>query len=93
MHLPHLSVYELHVYAHNKSQVDIYPVIYNFGSATIHSFRLRGYEHDVSMYKPNIDELEAIHQEVQSAMIFENRHTPYTMEVSRFKLITVTISV
>ena len=32
-------------------------------------------------YKPNIDELERYNEEVQEAMIFENRHTVYTMEV------------
>lgn len=53
------------------------------GSLEDHLSRVRGYEHDVSMYKPNIEELEAINQEVQSAMIFENRHTPYTMETLR----------
>ena len=37
----------------------------------------------VSAFKPNIDELEQYNQEVQEAMIFENRHTQYTMETLR----------
>ena len=34
-------------------------------------------------FKANIDELEHYNQEVQEAMIFENRHTGYTMETLR----------
>lgn len=34
-------------------------------------------------YKPNIEELEKIHQAVQESMIFENRYTQYTMETLR----------
>lgn len=34
-------------------------------------------------YRPHIDELEKIHQEVQEQMIFENRYTQYTMETLR----------
>ncbi|XP_074663071.1 alpha-actinin-like isoform X2 [Tubulanus polymorphus] len=35
--------------------------------------------------KPNMDELERYNQEIQEAMIFENRHTPYTMETLRVR--------
>ena len=44
--------------------------------------KLRQYEEAVSMYKMHMDELEKVHQEVQENMIFENRYTQYTMEVS-----------
>ena len=37
----------------------------------------------VFAFKPNMDELERYNQEVQEAMIFENRHTQYTMETLR----------
>ena len=42
---------------------------------------------EVNSFKPNIEELERYNQEVQEAMIFENRHTVYTMEVRTFNLI------
>jgi actinin alpha len=45
--------------------------------------KLKQYDASVQMYKPNIDELEHLNQEVQEAMIFENRHTSYTMETLR----------
>jgi actinin alpha len=45
--------------------------------------KLRTMEQALSQYKPNIDELENINKEIQEAMIFENRHTGYTMETIR----------
>ncbi|CAF0768710.1 unnamed protein product [Brachionus calyciflorus] len=45
--------------------------------------RLRTLEQALTQYKPNIDELENINKEIQEAMIFENRHTGYTMETIR----------
>ena len=56
------------------------------GTLEDHLAELRSLESDVSAYRPHIDELEHVNQEVQEAMIFENRHTPYTMEVSRARL-------
>lgn len=46
-----------------------------------HLNKLKGIEKEVMAFKPNVDELERYNQEVQEALIFENRHTPYTMEV------------
>ena len=43
--------------------------------------KLRQYEVAVNQYRPHMDELEKIHQDVQEGMIFENRYTHYTMEV------------
>ncbi|XP_064484434.1 alpha-actinin isoform X2 [Ornithodoros turicata] len=45
--------------------------------------RLHQYEQSVVQYKPHMDELEKTHQEIQEAMIFENRYTQYTMETLR----------
>ncbi|CAF0858942.1 unnamed protein product [Brachionus calyciflorus] len=45
--------------------------------------RLKTMEQSLAQYKPNIDELENINKEIQEAMIFENRHTGYTMETIR----------
>lgn len=45
--------------------------------------KLRQHESVVGEYRPHIDELEKIHQEVQGQMIFENRYTQYTMETLR----------
>lgn len=44
--------------------------------------KLRAYEDAVGQYRVHIEEMEKIHQEVQENMIFENRYTHYTMEVS-----------
>lgn len=53
------------------------------GSLEDHLNKLKGIDKEVMAFKPNIDELERYHQEVQESMIFENRHTPYTMETLR----------
>ncbi|XP_075692388.1 alpha-actinin-4 isoform X1 [Rhinoderma darwinii] len=41
---------------------------------------LKQYEQGVINYKPNIDKLEQQHQLIQEALIFDNKHTNYTME-------------
>jgi actinin alpha len=53
------------------------------GSLEDHLSKLRQVENEVNAYRPNIAELERINEEVQEAMIFENTHTPYTMETLR----------
>lgn len=40
-------------------------------------------ERNVTDHKPQMDELELVHQDVQEALIFENPHTEYTMEALR----------
>jgi actinin alpha len=45
--------------------------------------RLKQYQTAVVSYKPNMDELEKHNQEIQEAVIFDNRYTPYTMETLR----------
>merc|ERR1719317_636062 len=45
--------------------------------------KLQAFDKATVAYKPNIDELERYNQEVQEAMIFENRYTQYTMETLR----------
>jgi actinin alpha len=45
--------------------------------------KLKIMEQALMSYKPNIDELENINKEIQEALIFENRHTGYTMETIR----------
>lgn len=42
---------------------------------------LRQYEKSIVNYKPKIDQLEGDHQLIQEALIFDNKHTNYTMEV------------
>lgn len=42
---------------------------------------LKQYEQSIVDYKPNIDLLEQQHQLIQEALIFDNKHTNYTMEV------------
>ncbi|KAF4523344.1 hypothetical protein B566_EDAN005498 [Ephemera danica] len=53
------------------------------GSLEDQLLRLRDYEQGVYAFKPNIEELEKIHQAVQESMIFENRYTQYTMDTLR----------
>jgi actinin alpha 1/4 len=53
------------------------------GSLEDQLLRLREYEQAVFAYKPNIEELEKIHQAVQESMIFENRYTQFTMDSLR----------
>jgi actinin alpha len=45
--------------------------------------KLKALEQGLAQFKPQIDELENINKEIQEAMIFENRHTAYTMETIR----------
>ncbi|XP_032870137.1 alpha-actinin-4 isoform X1 [Amblyraja radiata] len=42
--------------------------------------QLKQYENSIINYKPNIDKLEQDHQLIQEALIFDNKHTNYTME-------------
>uniref|UniRef100_A0A8D3D0J9 Actinin alpha 3b n=1 Tax=Scophthalmus maximus TaxID=52904 RepID=A0A8D3D0J9_SCOMX len=41
---------------------------------------LKQYEHNIINYKSNIDKLEGDHQLSQESLIFDNKHTNYTME-------------
>lgn len=43
--------------------------------------KLRGIEKEIAAFKPNIEELDRYNQASQEAMVFDNRHTSYTMEV------------
>lgn len=45
--------------------------------------KLKQHESTSHQYRPHIDDLEKIHQEVQEQMIFENQYTQYTMETLR----------
>ncbi|CAF4715246.1 unnamed protein product, partial [Rotaria sp. Silwood2] len=53
------------------------------GTLEQHQKKLETMETNVLQYRPHIDELEKYNQQIQECMIFENRHTPYTMEVIR----------
>jgi len=52
------------------------------GSLEDHISTLHALEDEVAGYKPNLEELEKYNQDVQEALVFDNPHTPYTMEVS-----------
>ncbi|WP_187788039.1 hypothetical protein, partial [Salmonella sp. S146_54837] len=45
--------------------------------------RLQLFEHDIMLYKTQMEELEGLNHSVQEAMVFENPHTQYTMETIR----------
>lgn len=51
---------------------------------------LRQYEKSIVNYKPKIDQLEGDHQLIQEALIFDNKHTNYTMEVKTLQTHTHT---
>uniref|UniRef100_A0A672QJM1 Alpha-actinin-2-like n=1 Tax=Sinocyclocheilus grahami TaxID=75366 RepID=A0A672QJM1_SINGR len=56
--------------------------------------QLKQYEHVIVSYKPNIDRLEGDHQLIQESLIFDNKHTNYTMEHIRvgWELLLTTIA-
>lgn len=45
--------------------------------------RLKAIDKEVAAFRPSFEELERYNHEIQEAMIFDNRHTPYTMETLR----------
>ncbi|KAF4018767.1 hypothetical protein G4228_010621 [Cervus hanglu yarkandensis] len=56
--------------------------------------QLKQYEHNIINYKNNIDKLEGDHQLIQEALVFDNKHTNYTMEHIRvgWELLLTTIA-
>lgn len=44
---------------------------------------LRQQEQNIINYKNNIDRLEGDHQLLQESLVFDNKHTVYSMEVRR----------
>ncbi|XP_025940852.1 alpha-actinin-2 isoform X2 [Apteryx rowi] len=56
--------------------------------------QLKQYEHNIINYKTNIDKLEGDHQLIQEALVFDNKHTNYTMEHIRvgWELLLTTIA-
>lgn len=51
------------------------------GSLEEQMSNLKTYEQNIINYKSNIDKLEGDHQLSQEGLIFDNKHTNYTMEV------------
>jgi len=56
------------------------------GTLEDHIKTLHSLEDEVAGYRPHLDELEKYNQEVQEALVFDNPHTPYTMEVRSLSL-------
>ncbi|KAM4828844.1 alpha-actinin-2 isoform 1-T1 [Thomomys bottae] len=56
--------------------------------------QLKQYEHNIINYKNNIDKLEGDHQLIQEALVFDNKHTNYTMEHIRvgWELLLTTVA-
>uniref|UniRef100_A0A8C5SVB0 Actinin alpha 2 n=1 Tax=Laticauda laticaudata TaxID=8630 RepID=A0A8C5SVB0_LATLA len=56
--------------------------------------QLKQQEHNIINYKHNIDKLEGDHQLIQEALVFDNKHTNYTMEHIRvgWELLLTTIA-
>lgn len=48
---------------------------------------LKQQEQNIINYKHNIDKLEGDHQIIQESLVFDNKHTNYTMEV--WKIVTL----
>ncbi|KAM6956583.1 alpha-actinin-2-like [Aplochiton taeniatus] len=55
---------------------------------------LKQIEHVIVGYKPNVDKLEGEHQLIQESLVFDNKHTSYTMEHIRvgWELLLTTIA-
>lgn len=53
------------------------------GSLEVQLKKLHEYDAAVVQFRPHLDELERVHQQVQEALIFENKYTNYTMETLR----------
>lgn len=49
--------------------------------------QLKQYEQNIINYKHNIDKLEGDHQLIQEALVFDNKHTNYTMEVGIYSIL------
>jgi actinin alpha len=47
---------------------------------------LRQQEQNIINYKSNIDRLEGDHQLLQESLVFDNKHTVYSMEVGSHPL-------
>uniref|UniRef100_A0A8C4NR58 Actinin, alpha 2b n=1 Tax=Dicentrarchus labrax TaxID=13489 RepID=A0A8C4NR58_DICLA len=56
--------------------------------------QLKQFEHVIVAYKPNVDKLEGDHQLIQESLVFDNKHTNYTMEHIRvgWELLLTTIA-
>uniref|UniRef100_A0A803U0V9 Actinin alpha 2 n=1 Tax=Anolis carolinensis TaxID=28377 RepID=A0A803U0V9_ANOCA len=56
--------------------------------------QLKQHEHNIVNYKHNIDKLEGDHQLIQEALVFDNKHTNYTMEHIRvgWELLLTTVA-
>jgi len=52
------------------------------GSLEDHLKILQSLDNEAAEYQPHVKELEKYNHEVQEALVFDNPHTPYTMEVS-----------
>lgn len=46
---------------------------------------LKEYQNSIVSYTPEINTLEGYHQLIQEALVFDNKYTPYTMEVRAVK--------
>lgn len=53
------------------------------GKLEDHLNKLKNIEKEVLAYRSNVDELERYNNDIQEALIYENKHTPYTMETLR----------
>lgn len=51
------------------------------GSLEEHLEKMKTMQLEITPYQSNLEELERLNQDLQEAMVFDNRHTPYTMEV------------
>ncbi|XP_069090583.1 alpha-actinin-2 [Pleurodeles waltl] len=56
--------------------------------------QLKQHEHNIVSYKSNIDKLEGDHQLIQESLVFDNKHTNYSMEHIRvgWELLLTTIA-
>ena len=80
---PILPLYQPYTYLDTIKSNFFLPYIFFKGSLEDQLSRLREYEEAIYQFKPHLEELERINQQIQESFVFENRYTQYTMETLR----------
>ena len=69
-----------------EKQIEAVAAIHTQMTGTLDSQlgKLKQYQQATMQYQPNVDHLEAINQQIQENRVYDNPHTPYTMEAQIF---------
>jgi actinin alpha len=66
-----------------EHELDVIGSIRHAGTLEEQLNQLRSVERDISNYRSSVDDLYRCHEALHEAMVFDNRHTPYTAETIR----------